>query len=202
MAAAIDELLVEHRVIEEVLGSLETFLASLGEHPEQERGAIRDYARVFLGLDNCHHGKEEHYLFAKMTAYGFSRDGGPVSAMLSEQGEGRDHLDALAAIGQGEGALTPAEREVANGHALGYILRIRPHMKREEDILFPIILHSLPGFVLDELARDFADFEKNALPVGFIEEIRSISQNLIEAYPPNSGSSLRRGRVEHSPRNE
>ncbi len=188
MAAAIDELLAEHRVIEGVLGSLETFLASLGEHPERERGAIRDYARVFLGLDTCHHGKEEHYLFARMAAYGFSLDGGPVSAMLSEQGEGRDHLDALAAIGKGAGALTAAEREVANGHALGYILRIRPHMKREEDILFPIILHSLPEFVLDELAGDFADFEKNGLPVGFIEEIRGISQNLIEAYPPGRRS--------------
>ncbi len=184
MAAAIDELLAEHRVIEEVLASLETFLGALGRHPERDREDVRDYVRVFSGLDACHHGKEERFLFTKMNEYGFSREGGPVSAMLSEQGEGRDHLDALAGVGGGTGPLTPAEREVVNGHALGYILRIRPHMKREEDILFPMVVHSLPGFVLDELAADFAGFEKTGLPPGMLDEVRGISRNLIDTYPP------------------
>lgn len=167
---------------------LETFVNSLGKRPERERDTIRDYARFFHGLvDTCHHGKEERYLFVKMNAYGFSKEMGPVSAMLSEQDEGRDHLDALAVIGEGVGPLTPTERDVARGHALGYILRIRPHMMREEDILFPMAVHSLPGFVLDELTREFAEFERSSLPAGFHQELRKISQSLIASYPPHPG---------------
>ncbi len=188
MVAAIDELVQEHRIIEEVLSSLETFLNSLGKRPERERDMMRDYARFFHALvDMCHHGKEEQYLFVKMSAYGFSKEMGPVSAMLSEQDEGRDHLDALTRIGEGVGPLTPAEIEVARGHALGYILRIRPHMMREEDILFPMAVHSLPKFVLDELAREFAEFERTSLPGGFHQKLREISKSLIASYPPNPG---------------
>jgi hemerythrin-like domain-containing protein len=188
MRRAIEELVEEHRYIEEVLSSLERFVDSLGRKPDRERGMIRDYAHFFHQMvDICHHGKEEKYLFVKMDAYGFSREKGPVAAMLSEQDEGRDHLDALTSIGNGTGPLSEAEREIVRGHALGYIMRIRPHMSREEDILFPIIEHSLPKFVFEELARDFADFEKQQLPSGFHRDLREIADAL-----QDSDTSLKR----------
>jgi len=190
MANAIEDLVREHRWIEEVLASLEGFIESLGKSPDQERGAIRDYVRFFHHLvDLCHHGKEEKYLFVKMGAYGFTKDGGPISAMLSEQDEGRDHLDVLASIGTREGPLSAKERSLVHGHGLGYILRIRPHMAREEDILFPAVVHSLPGFVLADLARDFAAFEREGLPAGFHDDLRKISARLLEAYPPKPGAT-------------
>lgn len=185
MAYAIEDLTREHRVIEEMLGSLETFIESLGTYPERERRDVAGYVRFFREfVDRCHHGKEENYLFVKMRAYGFSETQGPVSAMLSEQGEGKEHLNALESIGAGQGPLDPRERGSVRGHALGYIMRIRPHMAREEDILFPIIVHSLPGFVIDDLGRDFRYFEKNVLPPDFHRNLQAISGPLIATYPP------------------
>jgi len=185
MADAIKMLIREHEVIEKALASLETFVDRLGTEPEREREAIRDYAYFFHELvDTCHHGKEEGFLFPKMTAYGFSKAAGPVSAMLSEQGEGREHLTALARIGRGAGPLSPHEREVVRGHALGYIMRIRPHMEREEDILFPIVVHSLPEFVMKEIGRDFEAFDKDGLPPGLHEKLENVSRNFLSAYPP------------------
>jgi hemerythrin-like domain-containing protein len=185
MADAIQILIHEHESIEKALASLETFVESLGTQPDREREAVRDYVYFFHELvDTCHHGKEEGFLFPKMTAYGFSKEAGPVSAMLSEQGEGREHLTALALIGQGVGPLTSHEREVVRGHALGYIMRIRPHMAREEDILFPIVVHSLPEFVIEELGREFEGFDKKDLPPDFHEKLGRISRDLIAAYPP------------------
>jgi hemerythrin-like domain-containing protein len=101
--------------------------------------------------------------------------------MLSEQDEGRDHLDALTSIGNGLGPLSFEERENVRGHALGYIMRIRIHMSREEDVLFPIVEHSLPDFVLEELAQDFGEFEKTKLPAGFHENLRQIADSLRKA---------------------
>ncbi len=189
MTSAIDELINEHRLIEDALSSFETFLGLLGKRPESERAAIRRYAHYFHQLvDVCHHGKEENYLFVKMADYGFKKDGGPISAMLSEQDEGRDHLDALTEIGKSGGPLSERERELVRGHALGYILRIRPHMAREEDILFPIVLHSLPRFVLEEIAKDFGEFEKCILPSGFHHDLNRIVRDLFAAYPPHQTS--------------
>ncbi|MBP1595994.1 MAG: Hemerythrin cation binding domain protein [Acidobacteria bacterium] len=182
MRKAIEELVAEHHLIEELLSSLEKFVERLGRRPDGERAAIRDYAFFFHQMvDVCHHGKEEKHLFVKMDAYGFSREKGPVSAMLSEQDEGRDHLDALTSIGNGLGPLSFEERENVRGHALGYIMRIRIHMSREEDVLFPIVEHSLPDFVLEELAQDFGEFEKTKLPAGFHENLRQIADSLRKA---------------------
>jgi hemerythrin-like domain-containing protein len=191
MARAIENLIEEHHQIEKLLASLETFLERLGERPAEERGAIRDYVRCFHDLvDVCHHGKEERFLFVKMGAYGFSKSKGAVSAMLSEQDEGRDHLEALAALSQGNDALDADEMELVRGHALGYIMRIRPHMAREEDILFPIALHSLPAFELSGMAKDFEAFERSGLPSGFHDNLREIRDRLLTAYPPRPASAL------------
>jgi len=186
MADAIKMLAQEHRIIEQVLASLETFLDSLGHQPDRERNSICDYVHFFREfVDTYHHGKDEDILFVKMSAYGFSVEAGPILAMLSEQEEGRNHLAALETFGKGAGALSATEREIVRGRALGYILRIRPHIKSEDDILFPIVLHSLPEFVLEEIGRQYADFEPNTLPSGLPEKLRTLFEHLIKSYPPN-----------------
>lgn len=128
-----------------------------------------------------------------MHAYGFAKNLGPVGAMLSEQGEGRDHLEALAVVGEGGGPLSERERDHVRGHALGYIVRIRLHMTREEDILFPMVVHSLPEFVLKDLGREFEAFEKDILPSGFRDELCAISARLLSAYPPKCGPAAPQG---------
>jgi hemerythrin-like domain-containing protein len=180
----------EHREIERMLGALETFVERVGAHPERDRGDVADFVRFFEQLvDRCHHGKEENYLFKRMHAYGFSREKGPVSAMISEQGEGREHLLALACVGAGTGPLTSLEQGQVRGHGLAYIMRIRPHMRREEDILFPMVAHSLPGFVLEEIGRDFEKFETTMLPRDFQGQISGLVTRLVSAYPPKQLSA-------------
>ena len=106
MSDVIGILTDEHRLIEQVLGSLETFTDRMAGEPETNRQTVCEFAEFFRRfVDECHHGKEEEHLFVRMNAYGFSTDAGPVSAMLSEQGEGREHLTALATIAQGAGPL-------------------------------------------------------------------------------------------------
>jgi hemerythrin-like domain-containing protein len=191
MADALDILIEEHRVIDRLLSALETFADRLGEDPDNDRAVVREFAVFFsYFVDTCHHGKEENHLFPRMSAFGFSRAGGPVSAMLSEQGEGRDHLNALIAIGAGSGSLTSQERSLVRGHALGYILRIQMHMKREDEILFPVARHSLPAFVLQELAQDFENFIQRDLASPTHREILKAGQNLALKYPPKSTGKI------------
>jgi len=49
--------------------------------------------------------------------------------------------------------------------------------------MFPIIVHSLPEFVLAELAIEFANFERESLPAGFHERLKSLSARLLSRYP-------------------
>jgi len=191
MADAIDILTDEHRLIEQVLGSLEVFTEKLGEESEHDRDTVRQFADFFHHfVDEIHHGKEEDYLFVRMNSYGFSKQAGPVSAMLSEQGEGREHLSALADIGQGSGPLSRREHVLIKGHALGYILRIQSHMKREDDVLFPVARHSLPPFVLKELTGEFEDFDGNPANRPLHQDLLGIAHRLVAKYPPKASSPV------------
>lgn len=190
MADAIENLIEEHRLIERMLGSLETFSERLGQAPEDDRRIVGEFAEFFrLLVDDLHHGKEEQYLFVRMSAYGFSHQAGPVSAMLSEQGEGREHLTALQAIGQGSGPLSAREKTLVKGHALGYILRILSHMKREDDVLFPVARHVLPPFVLQELTAEFDNFDGSAVNRPIHQNLRQTADRLTKAYPPKPPAS-------------
>ena len=185
MTDAIEILINEHRLIEKMLGALEVWTERIGEEPAADREIIRDFAEFFNAyVDECHHGKEEGFLFIRMSAYGFSNEVGPVSAMLSEQGEGREHLNALIEIGRGLGPLDARERNLVKGHALGYILRIESHMKREDDILFPVARHVLPPYVLDELTRAFEEFDGNTENLPRNDRLQRTAHRLLAKYPP------------------
>jgi hemerythrin-like domain-containing protein len=204
MADAIDNLTAEHRLIEQVLGSLETFGEKVGQAPESDRRTVGDFAEFFHQLvDRCHHGKEEQYLFVRMSSYGFSNEAGPVSAMLSEQGEGRDHLSALQAIGEGSGPLSKREQTLVKGHALGYILRIISHMKREDEILFPVARHVLPPFAMQELTVEFEKFDQNAENRPIYEKLFETAKRLSGSYPPkSSGKAAKEQKPGASSRNQ
>ena len=190
MVDAIEILIEEHRLIEQVLGSLETFSEKIGQAPDTDRKTVDEFVDFFHRLvDDLHHGKEEQYLFVRMSGYGFSHQAGPVSAMLSEQGEGREHLTALQAIGQGSGPLSVRERTLVKGHALGYILRILSHMKREDEVLFPVARHVLPPFVMQELTVDFEKFDGSDVNRPIHEKLRQTASRLIKSYPPKAPAS-------------
>ncbi len=77
MAKAIEVLMNEHRLIERVLGSLETFAIGVEGGLAPERPFVADYAAFFRGFaDACHHGKEEDILFQRMIERGFPRETG------------------------------------------------------------------------------------------------------------------------------
>jgi len=193
MGDAIQMLIDEHRLIESVLAALDSFAEKLGQEPEGDRATVLEFADFFHQfVDTCHHGKEEDHLFVCMNTYGFSKSAGPVSAMLSEQGEGREHLAALTSIGRGFGPLNAREQALVKGHALGYILRIQSHMKREDDILFPVARHALPAFVLENLCAEFKDFNTRVLTTPVHEHLIQTALKLSAKYPrkpPNSGAA-------------
>ncbi len=191
MIGAVEMLVEEHRLIEQVLESLEAFVDAPGDE-NPGRADIRDYVTFFREyVDKCHHGKEEDYLFVRMSSYGFSQDHGPISAMLSEQDEGRDHLNAMAAVGERSGEISAHERELVKGHALAYVMRLRAHLQREDDILFPMVSHALPQFELDELAASFEKFDREVLPTGFHDRLNLLARRLIDLHPPREAGDNR-----------
>jgi hemerythrin-like domain-containing protein len=185
MSKAIEILMNEHRVIETVLGSLDTLAQRVEEGrdvPREEIGQFVDFFRNFA--DKCHHGKEEDLLFSTLEDYGFSAEAGPVAVMLSEHERGRAYLQALAAVASGSGPLNADERSTVIAQARGYIELLINHILKEDRVLFPMAEQALSSQELNRLEASFVSFEENIMGAGTHEGFHRLADTLVALYPP------------------
>jgi hemerythrin-like domain-containing protein len=187
MSQTIDNLMREHRVIEQVLGALETFVEMLPLNADVGREEVAKFAGFFQNFaDKCHHGKEEDGLFVKMGQYGFPREYGPVGVMLAEHNEGRSNVRALAEIGGKSGPLSAQEIQQVTRHSLHFISLLRGHIQKEDNILYPMALQAIPASELARLDAACVEFEREVMGLGEIERLHDLAVDLADAYPPDA----------------
>jgi len=183
---AIEVLMNEHRLIEQVLGSLETFASEVEGGLAPERPVLVDYGAFFREFaDSCHHGKEEDILFQRMTERGFPRETGPVAVMLYEHEVGRGHVSALRQVGDGTGPPTAVETRVVLENAGAFIPLLRAHILKEDRILYPMAVRLLTGPEMDAMEADFAAFEARMRADGSYDRLHGLADRLTAAFRPD-----------------
>ena len=188
MARPLTILMDEHRLIENVLGSLETCAIEIEGGLALERGFARDYAAFLRGFaDAWHHGKEEDILFRRMTERGFSAESGPVAVMLHEHREGRALVGAIHGVGEGTGDVTPAERAAFLAGAQGFIPLLRQHIQKEDNILYPMSERVLTLAEFETMLTDFAAFEAKAGADGTRDRLETLAVQLARSFRPDEG---------------
>ena len=186
MSKAIETLMHEHRVIEQVMGALETFAEKLDRGEDAGRETVGKFAEFFRNFaDKCHHGKEEDRLFELMVKHGFDKGYGPIAVMLADHEEGRRHLKVLAEIGGATGLMDSEEKLQVSRHATAYIEMLRPHIHKEDNILYPMAEQNVPADEMGKLEAEFEEFEKNVMGEGTHEGFHRLAEWLIKAYPPD-----------------
>jgi hemerythrin-like domain-containing protein len=141
----------EHEVIRRALDVLERVGRRLADGERVNRAGFRELVgllRTFV--DECHHGKEEGFLFPAMVEKGAAA-AGPAAAVLAGHHEGREFLAALS------GQRSPAETAAA---VLSYVQVMRVHIDREHEVLFPL---ADALFTPDEHLHLARCYEKNEL---------------------------------------
>lgn len=186
MARPLTLLMEEHRLIERVLGSLETCSLEVEGGLALERAFARDYAAFLRGFaDAWHHGKEEDILFRRMVERGFSAETGPVAVMLHEHRQGRDLVSTIHSVGEGTGAVTPAEKTAFLTAAVGFIPLLRQHIQKEDNILYPMSERVLSPAEFETMLADFEAFERNAGADGTRDRLEALAERLAAAFRPD-----------------
>jgi hemerythrin-like domain-containing protein len=185
---AIDVLMGEHRLIEQALGSLETFTGDVAAGLDPERSLVADYAAFFRGFaDACHHGKEEDILFRRLMERGMPRETGPLAVMYHEHEIGRSHVGTISSIGTGDGALALRETRQLVEHSEAFVPLLRLHILKEDQILYPMAGRLLTAAELDAMDVEFETFEARARKDGSHDRLRELADRLIRRFPPDPG---------------
>lgn len=184
MFKAIEVLMTEHRLIENVLGSLGTLAGELRAGAALERFRAVEFGQFFSRFaDAVHHGKEEDLLFESMVRHGFPRESGPLAVMLHEHTIGRRLVATIKQIGSASGPVSDAEKGLFVESAGAYPDMLLAHIQKEDQILYPMAMQVLPSAELDRLAEEYDRFEEKVVGRGAIDELHGLAAKLVAAYP-------------------
>ncbi|HYG67639.1 MAG TPA: hemerythrin domain-containing protein [Anaeromyxobacteraceae bacterium] len=185
---AIETLMHEHRLIEQVLDALVGFADEVrrkGTTEKEELGKFVGFIRDFA--DACHHGKEEDILFTAMVECGFPREGGPIAVMLNEHGQGRAWVRALAAKAEQPADWSDQDRQDLANAAYGYSNLLHAHIHKEDAVLYPMAEQHLPAVVLAEVGRRCERFEAEKTGAGEHDRLHAVADALVARYGPPAG---------------
>jgi hemerythrin-like domain-containing protein len=175
-------LMDEHRVIERMLGDLESASERLASGAPIRPGFFLDAAEFVKGFaDGCHHRKEEGVLFPAMESAGVAREGGPIGVLLAEHEEGRRLTGAMRAAAEKLEAGSIAFRGEVVRHAQAYVALLRRHIAKEDSVLFPMADRLLLPAAAARLAEDFDRVEHEETGAGVHEKYLAMAEAMAEA---------------------
>ena len=189
---AIDVLMQEHRVIEQVLDALDSAATRLAHGESVPPRFFLDAASFAAGFaDGCHHRKEEGVLFPKMKQHGAPPGGGAIEVMLEEHEQGRSYVRQLreAARQLDAGDAGAARRVVAA--ARGYVALLRDHIAKKDEMLFPLADELIPASAQADVVAAFEEVEEAESDAPSHAELLELAERL--THEAATLTSTRRG---------
>lgn len=180
---ATDELKKEHEGIQLMLRVMESVEEKFksGEQVDIEHlTGILEFLSIFA--DQCHHGKEEEFLFPALEDAGVPREGGPIGVMLSEHQHGRELITQLknAVADYKSGDTTNASR--IEFIIKEYVALLSQHITKENTVLFPMADTKFDAKKDKELFEAFEQLERERIGVGKHEEFHNLLKKLEKIY--------------------
>lgn len=162
MQRATDSLEHEHRTIEKIVRVTGVLVDELAENRDIDDDILRDLCQ-FLRVygHQCHHGKEESYLFPMLERHGVPEEGCPLGALRHEHERSRVLTQELVQA-SAEYAANRHDGSSALSEVLRNITQFYPaHIWKEEYLLFPMARKVLSEEDDQRLLKEFKSVESD-----------------------------------------
>lgn len=177
-----EQLREEHSAILIMLDILAAMCGRIERDEPVESGhfeRIHEFARVFV--DSCHHGKEEDLLFPAMLESGIT-ESGLISVLKREHEAERSFVRGFA---EGIADYPSGSREARAAiirNARSFRTLITQHIRRENNILYPLADARLSAESQDRLREQCEELERDRIGPGRHEEFHRLLKELKAVY--------------------
>lgn len=154
-------LTLEHEKLEGMLDVLEALTGAAENGDEllrEDLDAVIDYFREFSDLS--HHDKEETILVPALIEAQLSWYDGPLAELRREHRQERYLLRSLRHLVHQRADWSKDDRAHFVSLAREFIAFLRAHIKKENDVLFPLAKQKLPARRLAELVSEFQKLDR------------------------------------------
>lgn len=168
-----DDLREEHRIIKQVmLPILDGICVEIESGKSVEQSNLEGLI-VFVKefIEQCHHTKEEDYLFPEMEKSGISGAEELITSLKNEHEEEGRYISEIGKIVYGK----EENRELSAmvEYARAYMRLLTLHIDKEENELFPMADTSLSEAVQKDLIKSFEDVEIGIIGPERHEELKT-----------------------------
>lgn len=172
----------EHRVIEQGLRALETWVRGVHADNADDRENLGRFAAFFQEYANaCHQGKEEALLFAIVGDGDLSPDRELISILLAENDQARWLVHILTKMARGPEMWTPRDVRRIGDVVRTYAALMREHIRKEESMLFPLIGSRSSCQTRFEISRRVERLDDLKTDVGAQQRLHDLAESLITA---------------------
>lgn len=174
-----EQLREEHEGITLMLKILEKVCAEMEAKEKVDQGHLERIVEFFkIFVDQCHHGKEEEFLFPAI----IPMEGKLIGILLGEHSQGRSYVRAM---GQGLTRMKKFDGSASAEYAANaqkYIALMTQHIQKENNVLFPMLDSLLAKKKQKELVESFEDLERKKIGEGTHEKFHKLLFELKEIY--------------------
>jgi hemerythrin-like domain-containing protein len=170
------QILKEHDVTLLIVQSAEQEVKDIRAGGEANVARIRKMLDFFQSFtDQCHHAKEERYLFPVARAWGGRETDALLDELLNEHKRARMDLQVVSYLLETE----PAESaDMVADRLASYARLIRAHIKKENRLLMPGADARVPADEMEAVMVAFERLEKVELGEGFHEKYHELAMEL------------------------
>ncbi len=174
----------EHRIVQKVVAGMAMLTSDLADgrlvKPELLKEIVQ-FFRVFV--DQCHHAKEDKYLFPLLEQKGVPAGGCPLGALKNEHEKGRVLVQQLA---DASGLYADSRGAARDSliQSLRSLVELYPdHIWKEDYLLLPLANKVLSPADHEALAAQFESVESEVGP-GVHEKFEQLANELANAAQP------------------
>ena len=191
----IEQLRHEHEAMMLALSILDKLCQRLadGEEVNSEHfGQVLEFIQVLA--DQCHHGKEEQFLFPALEAAGIPLEGayipkaGGLLGVMREHEQCRVLIRQLTACWQKHCSGDPAAAVAVIASARDYSAFLQAHIFEEDNFLFPMAEAHLSADSQRRLLEQFEGFEIECIGAGRHEQFHKTLDFLKQTYLDQKGN--------------
>lgn len=182
--APTDQLKAEHEKILILLRILERICARLEVRRNINPlylGQMINFMKVFI--DKFHHGKEEDLLFPAMQKAGVRREPCPIGELMIDHIKGRSLARRMNLAAERYGKYDRAAPAQFVESAKSYISLLSEHIRKEDEIYFPLAEKALSERQKKELWESFEELERTGAGRKEHASMLKILQDLEHTFP-------------------
>jgi len=177
-----ENLTSEHQDIIELLDIMNKIAGSIKSNEvfyTNDVEEIIDYLKFFI--EKSHHGKEEIFYPALVSA-GIPKENESISIMLYEHVLAHNYLKDINSCVENCKIGNSFSGELLADSLRNYVKLIKSHIRKEEEIIFPMADKELSKEKQNEIYRQFENIEEKIVHHGFHEHYHRLLRKLQSKY--------------------